>query len=191
MDPDRSSQDLGIEPINNLAGLSNASFAFGSQGAISFDTPVVRGPIEGQILNTLHLSLFLAVISCLMGAGLGALALLRPAKILLMVGLSLRQGVSHSISEVRATYGGLFFVSHAGTALALALSPKIGACMAATLGLAWSGAAFGRVVSMISDRLVTRYNLGATAFEALMGLTLATPLWAYMRLIHQALKGAV
>jgi hypothetical protein len=191
MDPERSSQGLGIVRTNNLARLSNASFAFGAQGAISTDTPVVRGPSGGQILNTLHFSLFLAVISCLMGAGLGALALLRPAKILLMVGLSLRQGVSHSISEVRATYGGLFFVSHSGTALALALSPKIGACMAAALGLAWSGAAFGRVVSMISDRLVTRHNIGATAFEALMGLTLATPLWAYMRLIHQALKGAV
>lgn len=142
-------------------------------------------------MTTLHMSLFLAVVACLIGAGLGALALLRPSRVLTMVGLSLREGVPHSVSEVRATYGGPFFVSHAGTALALALSPKIGSCMAAALGLAWSGAAFGRVVSMISDRTVSRFNLGATSFEALMGLALATPLWAYMRLIHQALNGAV
>ena len=142
-------------------------------------------------MTTLHMSLFLAVIACLMGAGLGALALLRPGRVLTMVGLSLREGVAHSVSEVRATYGGLFFVSHSGTALALALSPKIGACMAAALGLAWSGAAFGRVVSMITDRTVNRFNLGATAFEAVMGLTLATPLWAYMRLIHLSLNGAI
>jgi predicted membrane channel-forming protein YqfA (hemolysin III family) len=86
---------------------------------------------------------------------------------------------------VRATYGGLFFVSHAGVALALIASPKIGACMAAALGLAWSGAALGRIVSMAIDRAANRFNLFATLFEGLMGIALATPLWAYLRLIYQ------
>ena len=77
-------------------------------------------------MTTLHLCLLLAVIACLIGAGLGLVALLRPLRVLKMVGLSLTEGVGHSLSEVRATYGGLFFVSHAGVAMALAVSPKIG-----------------------------------------------------------------
>ena len=136
-------------------------------------------------MTTLHLSLLLAVMACLIGGGLGLLALLRPARVLKMVGLSLSEGLSHSVSEVRATYGGLFFVSHTGVAMALAVSPKIGACMAAALGLAWSGAALGRVVSMALDRAVNRFNIFATLFEGLMGIALATPLWAYLRLIYQ------
>jgi hypothetical protein len=44
---------------------------------------------------------------------------------------------------------------------------------------------------MMTDRTVSRFNLGATGFEALMGLTLATPLWAYMRLIRQTFNGVV
>lgn len=136
-------------------------------------------------MTTLHLCLLLAVIACLIGAGLGVLALARPARVLKMVGLSLSEGVGHSLSEVRATYGGLFFVSHAGVAVALAASPKIGACMAAALGLAWSGAALGRVVSMALDRAINRFNIFATLFEGLMGISLATPLWAYLHLIYQ------
>jgi hypothetical protein len=141
-------------------------------------------------VTTLHLCLLLAVIACLIGAGLGVLALVRPLQVLKMVGLSLTQGVGHSLSEVRATYGGLFFVSHSGVAMALAVSPKIGACMAAALGLAWSGAALGRVVSMALDKAVNRFNITATLFEGLMGIALATPLWAYLRLIYQG-NGAV
>ena len=141
-------------------------------------------------MTTLHLCLLLAVIACLIGAGLGLVALLRPLKVLKMVGLSLTEGVGHSLSEVRATYGGLFFVSHAGVAMALAVSPKIGACMSAALGLAWSGAALGRVVSMLVDKAVNRFNISATLFEGLMGIALATPLWAYLRLIYQG-HGAV
>ena len=141
-------------------------------------------------MTTLHLCLLLAVIACLIGAGLGVLALVRPLQVLKMVGLSLTQGVGHSLSEVRATYGGLFFVSHSGVAMALAVSPKIGACMAAALGLAWSGAALGRVVSMALDKAVNRFNITATLFEGLMGIALATPLWAYLRLIYQG-NGAV
>lgn len=141
-------------------------------------------------VTTLHLSLLLAVIACLIGGGLGVLALTRPARVLKMVGLSLTEGVTHSLSEVRATYGGLFFVSHAGVAVALVSSPKIGACMAAALGLAWSGAALGRIVSMVIDRAANRFNLFATLFEGLMGIALATPLWAYLRLIYQG-NGAV
>lgn len=136
-------------------------------------------------MTTLHLSLLLALIACLIGGGLGLLALTRPTRVLNMVGLSLTEGVAHSLSEVRATYGGLFFVSHAGVALALVASPKIGACMAAALGLAWSGAALGRVVSMALDRALKRFNIFATLFEGLMGIALATPLWAYLRLIYQ------
>jgi hypothetical protein len=142
-------------------------------------------------LTTLHLSLFLAVVACLIGGGLGALALVRPARVLKMVGLSLTEGVGYSLSEVRATYGGLFFVSHGGVALVLATSPKIGACMAAALGLAWSGAALGRLFSMAADKAVNRFNVGATVFEGLMGVALVTPLWAYLRLIYQSANGAV
>ena len=156
-----------------------------------WSTVVSIQPLWGETtVTTLHLCLFLAVIACLIGGGLGVLALTRPARVLKMVGLSLTEGVTHSLSEVRATYGGLFFVSHAGVAVALVSSPKIGACMAAALGLAWSGAALGRVVSMALDRAANRFNLFATLFEGLMGSALATPLWAYLRLIYQA-SGAV
>jgi len=123
------------------------------------------------------LAILLAVIACCIGGALGGFALARPEDVAGMVGLRLDPQKRHSVSELRATYGGLFLLSHGGTAAALGYAPSVGATMALTLSLAWLGAAAGRGYSMVSQDLGTRHNVRAVIFEVLMGLTMALPFW--------------
>lgn len=124
------------------------------------------------------LALILAVVACCIGGALGGYALARPEEVAAMVGLRTDPDKPHSISEVRATYGGLFLLSHGGVAAALGYAPSVGATMALTLALAWMGAAVGRAYSMVREDVGTAFNVRATVFEALMGVTLALPFWS-------------
>lgn len=136
----------------------------------------------------MDLAIFLAVIACCIGGGLGGFALARPQDMLSMVGLRADPEKAHALSEVRATYGGLFLLSHGATAAALGYAPGVGATMALTLALAWTGAALGRGYSMMRENSDTPFNVRATIFEFLMGVTLALPLWS---VIDAARAGAV
>ena len=78
---------------------------------------------------------------------------------------------------MRATYGGLFLLSHGGTAAALGYAPGVGATMALALALAWAGAGLARAWSMTRDGADTVFNIRATIFELLMGVALALPFW--------------
>ena len=124
------------------------------------------------------LALVLAVIACTIGGALGGFAIARPEDAIEMVGLKLDPQKTHSIAEVRATYGGLFLLSHAATAAALGYAPSIGAAMALTLAFAWLGAAVARGYSMVKEDAPTRFNIGALIFEMLMGLALTLPFWS-------------
>lgn len=135
-------------------------------------------------MSNFSLSIFLAVVACVIGGGLGGFALARPREALTLVGLRLDEDKPHALSEARATYGGLFLLSHAGAAAALGYSPTIGACMALALALCWAGAALGRGYSMARDGLATPFNIRATVFELLMGAALSLPFWGYAALLR-------
>jgi len=124
------------------------------------------------------LALILAVIACVIGGGLGGFAIARPQDAIEMVGLKLDPDKPHSVAEVRATFGGLFLLSHAATAAALGYAPTVGAAMALALAFCWLGAAAARGYSMIKEDAPTPFNTGALIFEMLMGLTLALPFWS-------------
>ncbi len=136
-------------------------------------------------MSTLGLATLLAVVACVIGGALGGFALARPLEALGMVGLRADEEKGHSLSEARATYGGLFLLSHAGTAAFLGYAPQIGACMAFALGFAWAGAAVGRVWSMTRDPGANgAFNVRATVFEMLMAATLSLPFWSYAGMLR-------
>jgi len=129
-------------------------------------------------MSSPDLAILLAVIACCIGGALGGYALARPEDVVGMVGLRLDPEKRHSVSEVRATYGGLFLLSHGGVAAALGYAPGVGATMALTLALAWAGAGIGRGYTMVKDDAGTAFNVRATIFEFLMAATLTLPFWA-------------
>jgi hypothetical protein len=133
-------------------------------------------------MNDLALAAFFAIVACMIGGALGGFALARPRDALTLVGLKLDEDKAHSLAEARATYGGLFLLSHAGTAAALGYAPGVGACMALALALCWGGAAMGRGYSMVREGAATAFNLRALVFELAMAAALALPFWSYASL---------
>jgi len=123
------------------------------------------------------LAIILAVIACVIGGALGGFAIARPDEAIEMVGLRLDPEKAHSRAEVRATFGGVFLLSHAATAAALGYAPSVGASMALALAFVWLGAAVARGYSMVKEDAPTPFNTGALVFEMLMGLTFALPFW--------------
>ncbi|HEX6860928.1 MAG TPA: DUF4345 family protein [Caulobacteraceae bacterium] len=124
------------------------------------------------------LAIILAVIACCIGGAMGGYALARPHEAARLVGLTPDPEKPHALAEVRATYGGLVVLSHAAVAGALGYAPYAGAWMALTLSAAWTGAALARGWSMMKDDSDTSFNVRATVFEFLMGVTLALPFWS-------------
>jgi len=72
-------------------------------------------------------------------------------------------------SEIRATYGGLF------AALGLCCLAAQADAVFLTAGIAWIGAAAGRLASVVMDRNAGARNLSAVAFEAVIGVPLLLP----------------
>jgi len=70
------------------------------------------------------------------------------------------------VSEIRATYGGFFLAL--GSFALWARSEQV----FLVLGLAWIGAALGRLLSVLVDRSTSPKNLGGIAFEAGIGALL-------------------
>lgn len=139
-------------------------------------------------MSSPDIALLLAILACSIGGALGGFALARPEDVVGFVGLRPDPDKPHSLSEVRATYGGLFLASHGGTAAALGYAPSMGAVMALALALAWGGAGIARGWSMARDDADTDFNLRATIFELLMGVALALPFWS---LVSDARGGGV
>jgi hypothetical protein len=95
-----------------------------------------------------------AVVTLALGVG----ALIWPLRVASIVGIA-PQGTL-GISEVRATYGGLFAAVGAGVLL---MNNDLAATL---LGIAWAGAALGRAVSMVVDRARGGKNAVGFLFEA-------------------------
>lgn len=70
------------------------------------------------------------------------------------------------LSEVRATYGGLFI----GAGLAVILIGNRDAAL--VLGASWAGAFLARAVSFVIDRSRTKENIAGLAIEATIALLL-------------------
>ncbi len=100
------------------------------------------------------------------GAGLGLGALAAPERMLSFVGLA--AAAPEGIAEARATYGGLFLALEVGAAALWVSQNSTDGLVVA--GLAWIGAAAGRVVSLAVDGRRTARNGQAVAFELFIGL---------------------
>ncbi len=129
-------------------------------------------------MSSPDLALLLAVIACCIGGALGGYALARPEDVLSLVGLKRDPDKPHSLSEVRATYGGLFLMPHAGVAAALGYAPGVGGLMALALSLCWAGAGVARVFSIFRDKADTPFNIRAAVLEFAMAAALALPFWS-------------
>lgn len=122
---------------------------------------------------------WIGMAGAVLGALLGAVALTQPRYALRVMGLAAER--TAGLSEYRA-FGGLLLASHAMTAVLLMQQPRIGACFAGALAAGWFGAAFGRVVSRVRDGPAG--VLGYLGLDLLLAVSLAVPLWAYLRLIR-------
>ncbi len=100
----------------------------------------------------------------LVTAGLGGMGLVSPSTAAAFTSLSPVGKLG--VSEVRATYGG-FFLALGATAL---WTQAAGAFT--VLGIAWAGAALGRLASVVVDRSTEPKNLGGIAFEGLIATLL-------------------
>lgn len=142
-------------------------------------------------ISSYGLSLILAIIACVIGGVLGGLTLVRPGSVL---GLTALNGAppretdqaapppAASPTEGRAL-GGLLILSHAATALFLGYQSNVGAAMAFALAMAWTGAALGRAVSALTDKVRDRFNLSSLAFEVMIAVTLSLPFFNPGRLV--------
>lgn len=103
----------------------------------------------------------------LVTAGLGVCGLFWPANVAAVVGIE--PDGERGVSEIRATYGGLF--------LAIGLYATIvqDASVFRALGVGWIGIASARSFSYVHDRSRSGLNLGAIFLEAAIGLSMLIP----------------
>ncbi len=99
--------------------------------------------------------------------GLGVFGLFWPWGVASLVGI-VPEG-ERGVSEIRATYGGLFLAL--GLVAMIAQSPDI----FRALGVAWIGAASARAFSFVRDNSRSGANIGAIVMEAAIGLLLLVP----------------
>ena len=107
------------------------------------------------------------------GAGaslaLGLLGLVAPHAALRLVGLQMVPGLAHAISEVRATYGGIFV----GMSLYALLSQEPHAFLA--VAAAWIMASVARIISALLENAITPANIGGIVVELAIGTLIAWP----------------
>ena len=113
--------------------------------------------------------LALPSLATLIGAALGAYAAFRPAHVASLVGIAFNPARAESISEVRATYGGVFLGSHAAALMLGAPAAFI------VLGCAWGAAALIRVISSFADNVPFGANGPGIAVELGMAGALIVP----------------
>jgi hypothetical protein len=111
----------------------------------------------------------LSVIGAGASLALGLLGFVNPQAALRLVGLQLVPGLAHSISEVRATYGGIFI----GMSLYALLSQEPHAFLA--VAAAWIMAALARILSALVDNAITPANIGGIVVELAIGSLIAWP----------------
>ena len=121
------------------------------------------------------LSLFLAVVACVIGGALGGMILARPQTMLGFAGLADEETPKSPLFAEGRAFGGMLIASHGIAALYLGYQPRLGAAMALVLAVGWLGAAAARALSAIKDGEAGRFNAGSIVFNALIGITLGLP----------------
>lgn len=134
-------------------------------------------------MSSYVLSLFLAVLACVIGGTLGGMILARPQVMLELAGLADEATPKPPLFAEGRALGGVLIASHGVAALYLGYQPRIGAAMALALAVAWLGAAAGRALSAALDGAAGRYNNGAMVFNALIGITLSLPFFQIGRVV--------
>lgn len=87
------------------------------------------------------------------GAFAGLIALFRPAMIANTLRLQADPAKPGGYAEFRATFGGVFFMIHMTAILSvLHLPPTMGIFSVFPIAMAWFGAAFARLASMVLDK---------------------------------------
>jgi hypothetical protein len=129
------------------------------------------------------LSLFLAVLACIIGGTLGGMILARPQTMLGLAGLADEDTPKPPLFAEGRALGGVLIASHGVAALYLGYQPRIGAAMAMVLAVAWLGAAMGRAISAALDGDAGRFNAGSILFNALIGITLTLPFFNVGRVV--------
>lgn len=123
-----------------------------------------------------------SVLALIIGAALGARALIDPVWVAKFVRLKAdEQGGGQA--EFRATFGGVFLALHVAALLLtgfylLGGEYVIGVCATGAtfvIAASWGGAAFGRVISMWRDGADTAFNRLSVGVETAMALAIAMP----------------
>ena len=115
------------------------------------------------------LTIYLAYGAALFSLALGVLGLIAPSRALTLIGLQLVPGLAHSISETRATYGGVFI----GASLVPIMTGEPYAFL--TLAGCWLAAGIARSLSVVIDNAATQFNFVSIAVELGVGMLLAVP----------------
>jgi hypothetical protein len=126
-------------------------------------------------MSSYVLSLFLAVVACVLGGALGGMILARPQTMLGLAGLADEETPKSPLFAEGRAFGGMLIASHGIAALYLGYQPRLGAAMAMVLAIGWLGAAAARALSAAIDGSAGRFNTGSIVFNALIGVTLALP----------------
>jgi hypothetical protein len=108
-----------------------------------------------------------ALITTVLGCG----GLLVPQRVATFV--SIKPIGENGVSEIRATYGGLFL------ALGLVCLAMQSVSFFTVAGVAWLGAAFGRLFSVLYDKNNDARNFGGLCLEGTVGILLLVPAWKY------------
>jgi Domain of unknown function (DUF4345) len=109
-------------------------------------------------------SSLLNLTGAILTAGLGIMGLLNPLLTAYTIGI--KPSEPRGISELRATYGGLFI--GLGMSALYFQEPAI----YITLGCGWIGAAIARIYSILIDRQISKLNIGGVFVEAGLGMLL-------------------
>jgi len=126
-------------------------------------------------MSSYVLSLFLAVVACVLGGALGGMILARPQTMVGLAGLAGEDTPRSPLFAEGRAFGGMLIASHGLAALYLGYQPRLGAAMAMVLAVGWLGAAAARALSAAIDGSAGRFNAGSIVFNALIGVTLCLP----------------
>ena len=138
-------------------------------------------------MSSYVLSLFLAVVACVIGGALGGMILARPQTMLGLAGLADEDTPKSPLFAEGRAFGGMLIASHGIAALYLGYQPRMGAAMAMVLAIGWLGAAAARALSAAIDGSAGRFNAGSIVFNALIGITLSLPFFTVGRYVAKGM----
>jgi hypothetical protein len=111
----------------------------------------------------------LGYLAAILTLALGLVGFLGPIWMAELLGFRAAQLEPRGLSEIRATYGGLFIVMGAVMLWAVPTRPR-GVPYLRFASFLWLGAGLGRFLSMIIDGVVTPMNFGGLALEVVVGV---------------------